>query len=840
MQAAGHDLNALLAQFHALSRRVPLPVDGASAGLVEPVPRAVIEMWEVKADELRKRLDASERAKEASIRQCDQVKHQAHTALNTAGEQMEKTLSRVSRLEQSFSGQVAATRCLQQALDDADAQMAARAYEAAQHSREIMEENHALSVELQHSRQLFESERSKNATAHAQRLTLEGAHYATCSQLADTRALVGKANEDCARLRVELSCLAKEVHSSGDQAAASAPKPPPRVPTEAAKGDDALVDFAKFVGRHLPPSSSPRACASAAVSNPKPSVQPASYLELSQKASQEVDAEAAMAATQMAATQMAETQEAEAEAADVHMAETQLSGDVRVGERSAPRPAHANSAADTTAAVERARPSLPLLPPVQPEAPQRPARRSHMQQSALPSPMPRLSATPSAVVAAPARPHPQASSPAMDAPAGMTVVPATPPQTAPQTPVATPPADAVPMAAMPATLPATPPQLTTPAATPVVTPAVTIVVTPVVTPTGDATPCISPGGTVAATGSPILSMPTGPGPCRAAPAQAPAATNAASGKLAPLRFVIRQSGGSAPSAQSSSLLAGGGAPRPEPSAAAVEAAKMRSRTPTQQPVLSKNKRVSGCLASSSSCAPKSLLRAKPPSPPAPVRAPQPSSAPTPAAPSPSAAPASSAAPGQSQITAADVAKATCYQLDSSAPAGTSAAAAARKPEPAAKPAAGAGACPTGGELSSPGASLPMSKLRKEAAADEEAEALQPSTTWLGFRTPVSRVPAAVVDAAEAYGLSDALALLQDSRGLAAGDEGTAAGVASAAWYEQTRPRKGGVTEAGEQPPMAIDQPPAAVHQAKRRRTKSSRKHAVASTPKLAPSLDLFA
>lgn len=134
----------------------------------------------------------------------------------------------------------------------------------------------------------------------------------------------------------------------------------------------------------------------------------------------------------------------------------------------------------------------------------------------------------------------------------------------------------------------------------------------------------------------------------------------------------------------------------------------------------------------------------------------------------------------------------------------------------------------------------MSKLRKEAAADEEAEALQPSTTWLGFRTPVSRVPAAVVDAAEAYGLSDALALLQDSRGLAAGDEGTAAGVASAAWYEQTRPRKGGVTEAGEQPPMAIDQPPAAVHQAKRRRTKSSRKHAVASTPKLAPSLDLFA
>ena len=851
VQAAGHDLNALLAQFHALSRRVPLPVDGAPDLLVEPVPRAVIEMWEIKADELRKRLEASERAKEAAIRQCDQETRQAQATLTTAGAELTKTLSRVSRLEQSFSGQVAATRCLQQALNDADAELAARAQEAAQHSRETMEENHALSAELQHTRQLLETERSKNATAHEQLLKLESAHSTTCSQLADARALVGKANEDCARMRIELSCLAKEVHSSGDQAAASAAKAPPPVPTEAVTGDDTLLGFAKFVGRHLPPSSSPPARASETGSKPKPSVQPApaSCLQLSPPASQEVDMEAAMAATQMAATQMAETQVAEAEAADVHMAEAQLAAEARAGERSAPMPsaepggvfvastqAHTNSAADATAAVQRPRPSAPLLPPVQPEAPQRPARRPQMQQSAAPSPMPRLSASPSAV-AAPARSNLQAASPAPDAPAGMTVVPATPPEPFPPTvtPVATPP-DAVPMAAMPAALPATPPPQT---ATPVVTPVVTPAVTPVVTPTGDAMPSNPPGSAVAASGSPILSMPIGPGPPRrAAQAQAPAATNAGSGKLAPLRFVVRQSGGSVPSAQPS-LLAGG-VHQLEPPAAAAAAAQMRSRTPTSQPVLGKNKRVSGCLAPSSSCAPKSLLRAKPPSPPAPARPLQPQAAPSPAAPSPTAASASGAAPGHAQITAADVAKATCYQLDSSAPAGASAAA-ARKSEPAARSVAGGGTCKTGGELSSPGASLPMSKLRKEVAADEEAEARHPSTTW--YRTPVSRVPAAVVDAAEAYGLSDALALLQDSRGPAAGNDGAAAGVASAAWYEQTRPRKGAAAEAGEQTPVAKDQSPAALHQAKRRRTKSSRKHSVASTPKpapVAPSLDLFA
>ena len=65
VQSVGKELNAVLARFHAVARHAPSAV--ATDGVVQSVPRSIIDSWEAKAMQMQRRLDASEHEKAAVV-----------------------------------------------------------------------------------------------------------------------------------------------------------------------------------------------------------------------------------------------------------------------------------------------------------------------------------------------------------------------------------------------------------------------------------------------------------------------------------------------------------------------------------------------------------------------------------------------------------------------------------------------------------------------------------------------------------------------------------------------------------------------------------------------------
>ena len=207
------------------------------------------------------------------------------------------------------------------------------------------------------------------------------------------------------------------------------------------------------------------------------------------------------------------------------------------------------------------------------------------------------------------------------------------------------------------------------------------------------------------------------------------------------------------------------------------------------------------------------------------------------------------APRSGVITAADVANATCYQLDACASVGASCAVPSRKLAKPSGPYAATAPASTSPPVQDAASKSPIDPKPQGDARPSEPAAQLPSAKphkqsagW--YLTPVqSRVPDSVV---QAYGLSDALALLQDTRPAACDDQQQAG--SSAAWYEQRRARKtpeAHAAAAGPPPaPGSAEQTKTTEHTKKRRRTKS--KHAGAgdgrrpTQPAPVHAMDLFA
>jgi len=200
------------------------------------------------------------------------------------------------------------------------------------------------------------------------------------------------------------------------------------------------------------------------------------------------------------------------------------------------------------------------------------------------------------------------------------------------------------------------------------------------------------------------------------------------------------------------------------------------------------------------------------------------------------------APLYGAITAADVANATCYQLDGCASAD---ACAVNSLGLAAGASAGPAPGPVPVSTSAPAQAASDSRVAWQAELTAQLPSAKPqkeAASW--YLTPVqSRVPASVV---QAYGLTDALALLQGTRSPPVPCEQPQAG-STAAWYEQRRTRKAASTDAVGQElaaPHAVEvvEPSKATEQTKKRRRTKSKHAGLHSAPLATPvqSFDLFA